>query len=186
MPPGIPLADNSCYRRLLRRTRRSPQTQRPSFNYVAAVLTKLLRNTSSYPHNNTAAPCLFMARNTTANATHIERRSGATCLSVGYTSWAAGRRRGEAETAQHESRPILRTWLRTRRPKLRLTTEPGPKLRIYRRGYGHVGAREGPPALGPRPRPLIRASHYAPGHSAGGRRGVNFRFGPHMGAAVLP
>jgi hypothetical protein len=31
-----------------------------------------------------------------------------------------------------------------------------------------------------------RTSHYAPGHSAAGRRGVNFRFGPFMGAAILP
>jgi hypothetical protein len=145
-----------------------------------------------------------MARNTTANATHIERRSGATCLSVGYTSWAAGRPRGEAETAQHGPRPKLRTQAETAprdgepEPKLRIyrrdyghvgrncvsRRRARTELRIYRRGYGHVGARAGPPALGPRP--LIRASHYAPGHSAGGRRGVNFRFGPRMGAAILP
>jgi hypothetical protein len=36
-----------------------------------------------------------------------------------------------------------------------------------------------------RPQPLIPASHYAPSHSAVGRRDVNIRFDHPMGAAIL-
>jgi hypothetical protein len=35
------------------------------------------------------------------------------------------------------------SWLRARRPKLRLTTEPEPKLRIYRRVTGETASRDG-------------------------------------------
>jgi hypothetical protein len=38
--------------------------------------------------------------------------------------------------------PILRTWLRARRPKLRLTTEPEPKLRIYRHVTAETESRD--------------------------------------------
>jgi hypothetical protein len=48
----------------------------------------------------------------------------------------------QGRTTQHGPRPILHTWLRARRSKLRLTTEPEPKLRIYRYVTAETASRD--------------------------------------------
>jgi hypothetical protein len=68
---------------------------------------------------------------------------------MGMFTTRPGAGRASAETAQRdgESGPKLRSTglglYCARRPKLRLTTEPGPKLRIYRHVTGETASRDG-------------------------------------------